>query len=191
MNKDDLLITYFCWDNVIYTNRITWKCNQRVVHFIMSLFLIAHIKVLKEMKTKNTPKKNVCVIYMCIFCVYIYIYMCVCVCVCVCVSISIYLSISIYIYIYMYLALSLAVGRCIFQSELILSAGLILSDRVFDNLSIPWTSTNLPLISAICLWFRKTCRRVKIRAKIIQCELGIKGILCSSINVMLILIFSL
>ncbi len=43
------------------------------------------------------------------------------------------------------------------------------SDRVFDNshcvMSLTWTSTDLPLISAICLGFIKTCRRVKNRAK--------------------------
>ncbi len=53
----------------------------------------------------------------------------------------------------------------------------ILSDRVFDYshcvLSLTWTSTDLPPISGICRRFRRTCWRVKIGAKIEQCELGI------------------
>ncbi len=35
-------------------------------------------------------------------------------------------------------------------------------------------STDLHLISGICLRFIKTCQRVKNRAKIVQWELGIK-----------------
>ncbi len=40
-------------------------------------------------------------------------------------------------------------------------------------LSLAWTSTDLPPISGICRRFIKTCWRVKNRAKIVQCELGI------------------
>ncbi len=42
------------------------------------------------------------------------------------------------------------------------------------RLSLAGTSTDLPPISGICRRFIKTCRRVKNRAKIVQCELGIK-----------------
>ncbi len=41
------------------------------------------------------------------------------------------------------------------------------------RLSFAWMSTDLPPISGICRRFIKTCRRVKNRAKIVQCELGI------------------
>ncbi len=41
------------------------------------------------------------------------------------------------------------------------------------RLSLAGTSTDLPPISGICRRFIKTCRRVKNRAKIVQCELGI------------------
>ncbi len=83
------------------------------------------------------------------------------------------------------LTLSLAVGhrRCIFQSEL---SSRIVNLRQLQIFSMPnisrvsathrrWpqiasliihtVSTDLPLISAICLGFIKTCRRVKNRAK--------------------------
>ncbi len=40
-------------------------------------------------------------------------------------------------------------------------------------LSLVWMSTDLTLISVSCLRFCKTCQRVKIGAKIMQCELGI------------------
>ncbi len=42
------------------------------------------------------------------------------------------------------------------------------------RLSLAGTSTDLPPISGICRRFIKTCRRVKNRAKIVQCELGIR-----------------
>ncbi len=41
------------------------------------------------------------------------------------------------------------------------------------RLSLAWTSTDLPSMSGICRQFIKTWRRVKNRAKIVQCELGI------------------
>ncbi len=41
------------------------------------------------------------------------------------------------------------------------------------RLSRAGTSTDFPPISGICWRFMKTCRRVKNRAKIVQCELGI------------------
>ncbi len=41
------------------------------------------------------------------------------------------------------------------------------------RLSLAWTSTDLPPISGICLWFIKTCRWVKNLSKIVQYELGI------------------
>ncbi len=37
------------------------------------------------------------------------------------------------------------------------------------------TSTDLPPMSGICRRFIKTCRRVKSRAKIVKCELGIRS----------------
>ncbi len=42
------------------------------------------------------------------------------------------------------------------------------------RLSLAGTSTDLSPISGICRRFIKTCRRVKNRAKIVQCELGIR-----------------
>ncbi len=44
-------------------------------------------------------------------------------------------------------------------------------------LSLAWTSTDLPPFSGICQRFIKTSRRVKNRAKIVQCELGIRNCL--------------
>ncbi len=103
----------------------------------------------------------------------------------------------------LYLALSLAVGHhwCIFQSELNFHiAGLWITDssrylacQIFHGyrqfpqitsliihtarLSLAWTSTDLPPFSGICQRFIKTSRRVKNRAKIVQCELGIRNCL--------------
>ncbi len=103
----------------------------------------------------------------------------------------------------LYLALSLAVGhhRCIFQSEPVRthSHSRLVNRRQLQIFSMPnisrathrrfpqiasliihtarlslaGTSTDLPPISGICWRFIKTCRRVKNRAKIVQCELGI------------------
>ncbi len=126
------------------------------------------------MANEKHTKKNVCV-HICVY----FVYICVCVC------------LYLYPYIYYIYIVSCSLIGCrpmyVFQSELILSAVLILSDRVLIICQSRERAPNLPPISGICLWFRKTCRRVKIRAKTIQCEL--KQILCSSINVMLILIF--
>ncbi len=89
-------------------------------------------------------------------------------------------------------SLSLAVGHrwCMFQSELIHTAGLWISSRylacqifhrcrrfpqiaslIIDTawFSLAWTSNDFPPISCICLRFIKTCRRMKNRT----CEFGI------------------
>ncbi len=98
----------------------------------------------------------------------------------------------------LYLALSLAVGHrnVFFSQNSFQTAGFWIADRsrylacqIFHRhrqfsqimsliihiawLSLMWTSTDLPPISGICQQFHKTCRRVKIGAKIVQCALGI------------------
>ncbi len=107
------------------------------------------------------------------------------------------------------LALSFAVGhhRCIFQSELIHTAGLWIADssrylacQIFHRghdgdafpqpasliihtarLSLVWMATDLPPVSGICRRFIKTCLQVKIGLKSCSVNLALLWIFVFSI----------